>query len=133
MFNFGRGHLSETWAALWALETLGQLNLIDHEACTQGILRFYQGKGVFKADSTPRIPIITGNEDDAFYAMESLARLNALDRIKDFQTWRFKSVTQNVTVGNSTSPGHVTATALLVWAYQERLDKYQKSVRKDGQ
>ena len=73
--------------------------------------------------------MINGGEDDAFYAMESLARLKALDRIKDFKKWKFHPVTQTVTVGNQTSPGHVTAGTLLSWAYQERLERYQQTVR----
>ena len=129
LFNFGMCSLSETWAGLWALETLGRLDLINREECIQGILRFYQGKGIFRAND-PRLSgvMITGSEDDAFYAMESLARLNALDRIEDFQKWEFHPVTQTVTVYDRTSPGHVTAAALCSWAYQERLQRYQKEL-----
>ncbi len=49
LFDFGRCSLGETWAALWALETLGRPELADREACIQAILLFYRGKGVFSA------------------------------------------------------------------------------------
>jgi hypothetical protein len=129
LFNFGMCSLSETCAGLWALETLGRLDLIDREACIQGILRFHQGKGLFRAND-PRLSgvMITGSEDDAFYAMESLARLNALDRIEDFQKWEFHPVTHTVALDNRTSPGHVNAAALRSWAYQERLQRRQKEL-----
>lgn len=132
LFHLGRCTLSETWAALWALETLGRLDLIDREACIAGILRCYRGNGSFR--STPPTKAggpIPSAEDDTFYAMESLARLQALDRIKDFQKWSFHPVTQVVWMDNPAPRRNmVTASALRSCAYQERLERYQKSLKR---
>ncbi|HPS00028.1 MAG TPA: hypothetical protein PLA90_00640, partial [Candidatus Sumerlaeota bacterium] len=132
LFHLGHRSLGETWAALWILEMLGALDQIDREACIQGLLRLHRGKGVFMVYSPFETDKqIEGNEDETFYALESLARLNALDRIPDFQKWEFHPVTHNVTQplkeGRSqTSPGHVTDATLRSWAYQERLGQLQK-------
>lgn len=132
LFHMGHCSLSETWAALWVLETLGRLDSIDREACIQGILRLYHGKGIFKADDPLKSGAMmwgnTTRDEDAFYAMESLARLHALDRINDFQKWKFHPVTETLTVDHKTSPGHVTGASLLSLAYQERLEWHLKSM-----
>ena len=49
LFHTGRCGMRETWASLWALEMLGRLDLVDREACIQGILKFYRGKGMFRS------------------------------------------------------------------------------------
>jgi RNA polymerase sigma-70 factor (ECF subfamily) len=126
LFDFGMCNLKETWAGLSALETLGQMHRIDREACVQGILRFYRGKGVFRAGNPLASGVlILGQDDDAFYAMESLALLNALGRIPDLQKWQFHPVTQTVTVNGQARPGVVTFNSLLSWAYQERLEAHR--------
>jgi hypothetical protein len=131
LFHLGHCSLGETWAALWILEMLGKLDQIDREACIQGLLRLHRGKGVFMAYSpTETDKQIVGDEDETFYALESLTRLNALDRIPDFQKWKFHPVTHNVTQQVKegrlqTSPGHVTDATLRSWAYQERLERLQ--------
>jgi RNA polymerase sigma factor (sigma-70 family) len=116
LFHSGHRSLGETWAALWILEMLGKLDQIDREACIQGLLRLHRGKGVFMVYSPFETDKqIKGNEDETFYALESLARLNALDRIPDFQKWEFHPVTHDV-----------TDATLRSWAYQERLEKLQR-------
>jgi len=132
LFHTGRCGLAETQAALSALKTLGRMDLIDREACVEGILRFYRGKGDFKVNNPLASGVtIGGKDEDAFYAMESLALLDALKRIDDFQKWKFHPLTQTITEGNRTSPGHVTANALLSWAYQERLERLRDSIEEN--
>ncbi|MCE5231611.1 sigma-70 family RNA polymerase sigma factor [bacterium] len=122
LFDFGMCSLRETWAGLFALDTLGRLDLIDREACIRGTLRFYRGKGVFRADADSGVSI-HGNENDAFYAMESLSRLNGLDRIPDFGKWKFHPMTQAAMVDGRVQPRKVTGEALQSWAYEERLER----------
>lgn len=123
LFDFGRCSLGETWAALWALETLGRPELADREACIQAILLFYRGKGVFSASDPVHSGIqILGQDADAFYAMEALARFNALGRIPDFETWKFHPVTYPVTIDHKTYPRQVTGLSMWAYAYQERLE-----------
>lgn len=108
--------LQDTRAALWILKTLNRLDAIDREACIDGIMRFYEGKGKFTTFSLWRdinVPVY-GREEDAYYAMESLHILNALDRIEDLDEWHFEAVT----IG-----GDVTCNTLLSFAFQYRLNE----------
>lgn len=129
LFHTGRCGLAETREALSVLKTLGKMDRIDREACVEGILRSYRGKGVFKVNRCFQSGVtIQGADGDAYSAMESLVLLDALHRIGDLRKWKFHPLTQTVTQGNRTSPGHVTANALLSWAYQERLERLRDSI-----
>jgi hypothetical protein len=115
LFVFTFGNLEETRSALWMLETLGRLDAIDREACIDGVLRFYQGDGIFRNSllwRKARAPIY-GTQDDTFHAMESLHILGALGRIDDLKQWHFSPVAWD---------GEVTVESLLSFAYQCRLE-----------
>jgi hypothetical protein len=132
LFHTGRCGLAETRAALSVLKTLGMMDRIDREACIEGILRSYRGNGVFKVNHPFKSGVtIKGTDEDAFSAMESLVLLDALHRIGDLRKWKFHPLTQTVTQGNRTSPGHVTANSLLSWAYQERLERLRDRMNEE--
>lgn len=123
LFDFGVCDLRSTRGALWSLQILGKLDLVDQEACVQGILRFYQGKGRFKADFHKEGIHIHGDEEDTFFAMESLAILDAFDRIPDPWKWRFEPKTSAREWHGEKRYGLVTFAALRSWAYQLRLEE----------
>jgi RNA polymerase sigma factor (sigma-70 family) len=122
LFHFGYVSYRETYHALWALQILNQMDRVDRSACVEGILRFYRGKGSFRVDNIKKAKIaIYGNDSDAFYAMESLALLNALDQIDDFQAWRFQPITTQRTIKDKTEYGVVTYLQVETLAFQDRL------------
>jgi len=122
LFHFGFCDLRGTRGALWTLQILDRLDLIDTEACLDTILRFYRGKGIFRADREDNIHIY-GKEDDMFYAMESLVILSGLDHIKDFDRWKFEPKTSTRTQNGKKERGVVTARSAISWAYQLRLEE----------
>jgi RNA polymerase sigma factor (sigma-70 family) len=127
LFHFGVFNLRGTRDALWMLQILGKPDLVDRESCLEGILRFYKGKGLFRAERAnlyglleDRIPVY-GHERDTFHAMECLAILDGLDRIDDLQKWRFESETDLGTGKDKHS--RVTSESITTWAYQLRLEE----------
>jgi hypothetical protein len=123
LFHNGWCSLRETRGTLWALQILGRLDLVDREACLDAILRFHKGKGVFRADHRKDGIHIYGNEDDTFHAMESLAILDGLDHVKDFDQWKFKPETSSQKKNGEWQHRLVTAAAIKSWAYQLRLEE----------
>ncbi|MBN2309706.1 MAG: hypothetical protein JXR94_12075, partial [Candidatus Hydrogenedentes bacterium] len=123
LFCFGFCDASATRGALWALETLGALKRIDREACIDGIMRFYQGRGVFRADVRASNIFIYGHEESAYLAMESLVILGALDDVTDLAKWRFKPETSTRGRGREAEYGVVTPDGVVSWARQLRLDE----------
>ena len=122
LFHFGLCNIKETWAALWALEMLKRLDAIDGNACREGILRFYEGRGRFHHGHTGTRITFCGNDDDCFYALESLRILGALGEISDLTRWRFSPRTQTVTRNGAKTRGVVTPDALATWALQRYLE-----------
>jgi RNA polymerase sigma-70 factor, ECF subfamily len=122
LFHFGFCDLRGTRGALWTLQILDKLDLIDKKACADAILRYYKGKGVFRADREDGIHIHS-DEDDRFFAMECLHILDALDRIEDLDRWEFEPKTSSLTKDGKTERGIVTAKAITSWAYQLRLEE----------
>jgi len=122
LFHFGFCDLRGTRGALWTLQILDRLDLIDREACLDAILRFYRRKGIFRADREDNIDIY-GKEEDTFYAMESLVILNGFDRVKDFDRWKFKPKTSTRTQNRKKERGIVTPRSAISWAYQLRLEE----------
>jgi len=123
LFHFGWCSLRETRGALWALQILGRLDLIDREACLDAILRFYKGKGVFRANHRKDGIHIYGNEGDAFRAMECIAILDGFDRVKDLDRWKFKPETSSRKKDGEWQHRLVTAESIKAWAYQLRLEE----------
>ena len=86
---------TDTWQALSILELIGGLESIDQEACIDGLLRHYYGKGRFyvqnKKSRYKPIQRPTANEGarDTWAAFHSLLILNALDRVEDLEEWQF--------------------------------------------
>ncbi len=121
LFNFGVCGLSETWAALLALDALGALDLIDREACVAGILRFYRGRGEFQERNLRDSGIhISGGNADRFFAMESLSLLAALGRVEDLKRWQFSPETEfHRTASQSRGQQQVTPRAWQSLAFQE--------------
>lgn len=127
LFHFGMCDFRGTRGALWTLQLLGQLDRIDQESCIEAILRFYKGKGVFESDYKQDGIRIGQGDEDRYFALESLAILNALDRIPDLHRWSFEPETSTVTK-NDGVPQHgvITARAFESWAFQLRLDELRK-------
>jgi len=81
--------LHETWKVLSIMEMTGGLDLIDKEACIQGILSLHHGGGRFYLNvSSSRISMSNG-ASDTWRAFQSLRILNALDRVEDLADWKF--------------------------------------------
>ena len=76
-----------TCYSLHILQSLGRLDTIDREACIKQILSFYVGHGQFK--STMKDFLVVNGEDNRYFALESLAILGALDRVRDLKYWKF--------------------------------------------
>ena len=123
LFHFGKCDLRATRGALWSLQILEKLDMVDKEACLEGILRFHKGKGRFKADYRSNGIYIHGNENDTFNALESLAILDGLERIGDFHRWRFKPETSSRKKDGKMQWRVVTSEAVISWAYQLRLEE----------
>jgi RNA polymerase sigma-70 factor, ECF subfamily len=90
LFDFGHCGLQETFAAVWTLDMLGALDQIDKEACIEGVLRFHEGRGKFRASGDDNIHT-SGTSDNTYYAMEILRILDAWDRVPDFKRWHIPS------------------------------------------
>ena len=129
LFHFGFCDLRATRGALWSLQTLGKLDLVDKEACLEAILRLYQGRGRFKAKHRNDGIHLYGNEDDAFYAMESLAILRGWGRIRDPWRWEFAPKTSSREQDGPVRGALVTSEALISWAYQLRLEQLRATPR----
>lgn len=124
LFSFGWCDLRNTRASLWILQLLGQLDTIDREACVQGLLRFHQGQGKFQSDhQTDPWITLDGQEDDRYYALESLNILDALDRVPDLKRWKYGPVTTTRETKGQKEFGVLTGEAVVHWAYQLRLQE----------
>lgn len=114
--------IEDTWAVLFSLQTLGKLDAIEREACIAGLMRCYRGKADFAGASNSRK---AGNpelvQSDAYYALESLAILGALDKIADLRDWSFQATWCQYRNDQLVAP-FVTPTAIGTWAWQSRLD-----------
>lgn len=124
LFDFGWCDLRTTRAALWILKTLDKLDAIDRDACVEGILRFHQGNGEFrKGVRTEPWIAIHGNEEDTFYALESLYMLAALDRIPNLNRWRYSPITATRSTNGKKDYNAVTGQTVVHWAFQLRLQE----------
>ncbi len=114
--------VEDTWAVLFSLQTLGKLDAIDREACVAGLMRCYRGKGDFTGACNSRK---AGNPElvqmDAYYALESLAILGALDKVADLHGWSFHAMWCQYRNDQLVAP-FVTPAAIGTWAWQSRLD-----------
>lgn len=86
----GWNPIRESFHALALLDLLQSLDAIDRNACTDGLLRFHRGAGRFAPDRSGTGIILVGDARDTHYALESLRRLNALDRVTDLADWVFR-------------------------------------------
>ncbi len=138
LFMFQFCDLEGTYGALAALEELDRLDLINREACIEGILRFHNGRGEFGSlwRRDDEIRIYPSTKANALYAMESLRILNALDRIPDFTRWNLNPdiivTDRNQPIADNIS----TPEAIVTWAYQKRIElvraTYQLPERDNG-
>ena len=137
LFHFGYCDLRSTYGALKALQVLNRLDRVDQAACIDAIVRLHSNQGHFQAFLFKGGIHISGNEDDTFYAMESLAILNGYDRINDLMRWKFNPITTTRTQGGIVSSGPVslskqtelvTSYAIKSWSYQLRLDNIRATV-----
>jgi len=86
---------TDTWQALSILDLTGGLDSIDREACIEGLLRNYFGKGRFYVRSKKSRYKINGGPRAQFGARDTWAGfhsfriLNALDRVDDLDKWQF--------------------------------------------
>ncbi|MDX9971769.1 MAG: sigma-70 family RNA polymerase sigma factor [FCB group bacterium] len=123
LFHFGWCDFRGTRGALWTLQVLGRLDLIDKEACIEGILRQYRGRGIFRSYNRYDLIGVHGKYDDAFFALESLRILNALDRIEDLDRWKFKPTLSMREQNGKKEYDVVTSMTLKSWAYRLRLEQ----------
>ena len=123
LFDFNLCDLRSTHAALWALQTLGKLELVDREACVNAILRYHEGEGRFPVTASKRGVYFTGNDTDGYFALESLAILGALDRVKDLDAWKFQPTMSMEKPPKGKSHGIVTWWTVQSWAFQLRLEE----------
>jgi RNA polymerase sigma-70 factor (ECF subfamily) len=135
LIDTGIVSLRANHAALMALQALGALDRIDRQACADAILRFHEGGGHFvnrewKADG---IWIFGSDEDNAFYALESLAILGDVDRVReDLPGWRITAKTGTGKKDGRTTPGWVRGEALQLMAMQERLELARQALGIEG-
>jgi hypothetical protein len=120
--TYGYDPIQETHDALVILQAFGALDRIDREACVQGILRFYQGKGLFGWDKSGDQLVIRGDARDTLCAYESLRMLGALDRVKDLNQWQFHPQFAS-TQSADTTPAPASWDEIEAWICQQRLDK----------
>jgi hypothetical protein len=85
----------DTWQALSILELISGLEFIDQEACIEGLLRHYYGKGRFYINNkksrykTIRRPSAENGARATWAVFHSLRILNALDQVDDLEEWQF--------------------------------------------
>jgi hypothetical protein len=110
--------LQDTYLSLTALEILGGLDKIDREACIQGIFRLHHGKGYFESPNPGSFNEyhVSGNAQDTFCAFESLRILGALDRVKDLDSWEFRTDDRRFKT-------HPDWNQVQAWLCQQRLAK----------
>jgi hypothetical protein len=132
LIDMGMVALRMNHAALMALETLGGLDRIDKEACIRGILRFHQGGGEFKhklRGYQSGIWISGNDQDNAYFALESLALLGGLDRVADdLDDWSYRAETQLTTVDGKPGSSGVTGDTVRILAMRERLEMFQRRI-----
>jgi RNA polymerase sigma factor (sigma-70 family) len=119
---FGQDPIEETWEALVILEAFGALDRIDRAACVDGILRFHHGKGIFGSVREHDGFVIFGNTRDTLCAFESLRMLNALDRVKDLEQWKFRPMSTSNPATTSTARV-VTWEEIEAWVCQQRFER----------
>ena len=127
LFYFGLCDLSRTRGALWSLQILGKLDLIDKESYLEAILSFYQWRGRFRSDYQVDGIQFLDHDEDTLFAMESLAILDGLDRVEDFSQRSFAPKTTSRKVDGEMQYGLVTSRALIACAYQLRLEELRGS------
>jgi RNA polymerase sigma-70 factor (ECF subfamily) len=126
--------IQDTYYNLAALEILGGLDKIDREACIQGILRLYRGKGLFRSPVSMNVSfivsfIVAGDARDTFCAFESLRILGALDRVKDLDRWQFCPLRAS----KPGAPRKVTWEEIEAWVCQQRLKRVLREYREHPQ
>ena len=123
LFHFGYCDLRSTYGALKTLQILDKLDQVDREACIDAILRFYKEYGHFRGQGVNEGVHISGNEEDTFYAMESLSILNGFGRINDLMFWKFDPITCMKFQRGVVQTGLVTSATIRSWAFQIRLEE----------
>jgi RNA polymerase sigma-70 factor (ECF subfamily) len=120
--------LQDTWFALSALEMLGGLDVIDRQACIDGILRVHRGNGFFASPDSGGFNEyhIDGSAQDTIAAYESLRILGALDRVKDLGQWQFRTDRRHL------NKEEVTWREIEAWVAWQRLQKSLRE-RKENQ
>ena len=129
---------TDTWKAISLLNLTGGLGGIDREACIDGLLRNYFGKGRFfvrskrsryKINSEPRARF---GARDTWAAFHSLHILNALDRVDDLDNWKFllpSNTTRKVDVDEGVWP--YSWFELEAWCMQQEFRDYLKNMKDD--
>jgi hypothetical protein len=122
-------YIEDTWAVLFSLQTLGRLDVIDREACIAGLMRCYLGQGDFTGACNS---CKTGNpelvQSGAYYALECLVILGAIDRIADLQEWSFTTNWCQYRNGTLVAP-FIAPRAIESWAWQLRLEELRSRPR----
>jgi RNA polymerase sigma factor (sigma-70 family) len=140
LFHGGTFNVADTYESLLILKLTDRLDLIDRQACIDGLVRLRQAGFITKKIDNPFISIIPRkqlkdiidqnmSDKDGFYFMESMVLLNALDQVEDLQDWQFHPETGFNLEIDSSEPSFVTAESLTTWAYQERLEQRQREMK----
>ncbi|MCC6232677.1 MAG: sigma-70 family RNA polymerase sigma factor, partial [Verrucomicrobiales bacterium] len=82
--------LRDTRDALRILQLAGRLESLDREATIQGILRLHRGRGLFAPKGLDPSLLVQGQATHTLAAWDSLRMLQALDRVRDLETWQFR-------------------------------------------
>jgi RNA polymerase sigma-70 factor (ECF subfamily) len=128
----GSAPLRDTYHSLVILSLLGGLDRIDREACVAGILRFHHSKGLFGSFRKNDDLFFLGDAHDTFYAYESLRMLNALDRVKDLDQWRFRPLKEPPAFAGEPM-SDVTWLAIEAWLYQQGLYQFIEARKQNPQ
>ncbi len=121
----GWSPLKDTYCSLAALDILGALERIDHDACITAILKMHQGKGYFVPPETNEkwSLQIQGDAQDTFCAFESLRILSALDRVKDLDKWQFRVKSAYRSKPDDNGIRTPTWVEIEAWVCQQRLER----------
>ncbi len=117
--------LQDTYFAIAALEILGGLDQIDHDACIRGILRHHRGRGFFTSPDSGGYNEyhIDGSARDTIAALESLRILGGLDRVHDLDRWEFRIRSTSRPPPNAQGVRPLTWDEVEAWVARTRLQQ----------
>ena len=119
----GWSPLRDTYQALVILSAIDGLDHIDRAACTEGILRFHHGKGLFGSFKKNDGLHFSGDTHDTLYAYESLRLLGSLNQVKDLHKWVFRPL-RGPRIAGQDSTQQITWSEIEAWILTQRLKHF---------